>query len=281
MIDIKALQKDYETITNKLSQRGLNEELLKDLKDISFELKTKRLSLETAQEAQNKMSAEFGLMMRNKQDVTELKQKVDANKQLIASLNDEVREVEERLQNLATNIPNIPDESVPFGKDESENVELKRVLEPKKFGFKPKEHWELAELNGWIDFERGVKLTKSRFSVLKGMGAKLERALINYMIDFNSQRGFEEMWLPVLANSKVLFGTGQLPKFQDDLFKIEDEDLYLIPTSEVSLTNLYNDEIIDESVLPIKMTAFTPCFRKEAGSGGKDVRGIIRQHQFD
>jgi len=155
------------------------------------------------------------------------------------------------------------------------------VLEPREFGFEPKEHWELAERNGWIDFERGVKLAHSRFSVLRGEAARLERALINFFLDNNRQKGFEELYVPFLNNSSMLQGTGQLPKFEDDLFKIADEDLYLIPTAEVPLTNMYNDEILPESSLPVLMTAYTPCFRKEAGSAGRDTRGIIRQHQFD
>ena len=158
---------------------------------------------------------------------------------------------------------------------------MERILEPKNFEFSPKEHWELGELNGWIDFERGVKLAKSRFSALKGIAARLERALINYMLDFNRARGFEEWYVPFMANANTLTGTGQLPKFKDDLFKIEDEDLYLIPTAEVSLTNLYSDEILKEQDLPLKLTSYTPCFRKEAGSAGRDTRGMIRQHQFD
>jgi seryl-tRNA synthetase len=189
--------------------------------------------------------------------------------------------LEERLFELAATIPNIPDPDVPDGEDEADNVELKRILEPPVFDFEPKEHWELAEGNGWIDFERGVKIAKSRFSALRFEGARLERALINYMLDFNRDRGFEEVYVPFLANSESLFGTGQLPKFADDLFKVEGEDLYLIPTAEVPVTNLFRDEILKSEELPQRLTAYTPCFRKEAGSAGRDTRGIIRQHQFD
>ena len=172
-------------------------------------------------------------------------------------------------------MPNIIDDDVPLGADEDENVELKKVLEPPRFDFKPLEHWQLAEKNGWIDFAAGAKLSGSRFSVLRGQGAKLARALVNYMIDFNSSRGFELVNVPFLVSSNTLFGTGQLPKFADDLYKIDDEDLYLIPTSEVPVTNLYNDEIITENELPIKMTCYSACFRKEAGSAGKDTRGMV------
>jgi seryl-tRNA synthetase len=159
-----------------------------------------------------------------------------------------------------------PTADVPDGEDEESNVELRKVLTPPTFTFTPKEHWELAEQNGWIDFERGVKLAKSRFSVVSGMGARLERALINFMLDFNRERGFEELSVPMLVNRRALEGTGQLPKFEEDLFKVEEEELYLIPTAEVPLTNLYQDEILNGAELPIKMTGYTSCFRKEAGS---------------
>jgi seryl-tRNA synthetase len=182
---------------------------------------------------------------------------------------------------LALEIPNFPQENVPEGVDEDDNVTLRRVLEPRAFDFEPLEHWALAERNGWIDFERGVKLAKSRFAVLRGEAARLERALINFFLDRNRERGFEEMYVPYMVNAAMLQGTGQLPKFEDDLFKIEDENLYLIPTAEVPLTNMYHDEIVPGEQLPILMTAYTPCFRKEAGSAGRDTRGMIRQHQFD
>ena len=228
-------------------------------------------------------------------DINALKEECDLLKAQIALYSQEVELWENKLQELSHNIPNIPDSKTPFGEDESENVEIKKVLEPTHFNFKPKEHWELAEQNGWIDFERGVKLAKSRFSVFMGMGAKIERALINYMLDFNAKRGFSEIGTPAIANAQTLFGTGQLPKFENDLFKISEfeeeevydknakkgHELYLIPTAEVTLTNLYRDEILDEETLPLMLTAYTPCFRKEAGSAGRDTRGIIRQHQFD
>jgi len=184
------------------------------------------------------------------------------------------------LEHLAMAIPNIPDDDVPDGEDENDNIEIKKVLTPKEFSFPPKEHWELAEQNGWIDFERGVKLATSRFSVSFGMGARLERALINFMLDFNRERGFEEVSVPALVNRKALEGTGQLPKFEDDLYKIQDQELFLIPTAEVPVTNLYQDEILLIDDLPKRMTAYTSCFRKEAGAAGRDTRGMIRQHQF-
>ena len=280
MIDLKLLQKDFENVSTQLKRKGVDEELLADLKAKNEALKEAKIAYEAAQAAQNEMSKLFGAYMREKKDVTELKSKVDVNKIKVTELLDVQREAEEALITRAMAVPNLPDENVPDGEDENSNVELRKVLTPREFTFAPKEHWELAEQNGWIDFERGVKLAKSRFSVINGQGAKLERALINFMLDFNEKRGFNEVSVPQIVNRAALEGTGQLPKFEEDLYKIDGEELYLIPTSEVPLTNLYQDEIITSDELPIKMTAHTACFRKEAGSAGRDVRGIIRQHQF-
>ena len=280
MIDLKLLQKDFENVATQLKRKGVDEELLADLKAKNEALKEAKIAYEAAQAAQNEMSKLFGQYMREKKDVTELKEKVDANKIKVTELLDVQREAEEVLTTRAMAVPNLPDENVPDGENEESNVELRKVLTPRTFSFTPKEHWELAEQNSWIDFERGVKLAKSRFSVINGMGAKLERALINFMLDFNEKRGFNEVSVPQIVNRTALEGTGQLPKFEEDLYKIDGEELYLIPTSEVPLTNLYQDEIIPSDTLPIKMTAHTACFRKEAGSAGRDVRGIIRQHQF-
>ena len=186
----------------------------------------------------------------------------------------------EELEKIASRVPNIIDDDVPLGADEDENVCVKTVLEPRKFEFTPKEHYELGAKLGWLDFEAGAKLAGSRFTVLRGMGARLSRALVDFMIDFNSSRGFELVNVPFLVNAATLYGTGQLPKFEDDLYKTND-GFYLIPTSEVPVTNLYNNEIIPAENLPIKMTCYSACFRQEAGSAGKDTRGMIRQHQFE
>jgi len=279
MIDIKLLNRDFDGVTAMLQRRKVDSKLLEELRSVHQVFKAVKQELEAAQATQNEKSKLFGQYMREKKDISELKKEVEENKILIAEKQELTRIEEEKLNTILTAIPNIPDEDVPVGEDEDENVEIKKVLEPKEFSFTPKEHWELAE-NGWIDFERGVKVAKSRFSVLKGMGAKIERALVNFMLDFNAERGFGEVSVPVITNRPSLMGTGQLPKFEEDLYKIEGEDLYLIPTGEVPVTNLFQDEIIPLSELPIKMTAFTQCFRKEAGSAGRDTRGIIRQHQF-
>ena len=281
MLDIKLIQNDFDTIKEGLIKKKVDPQILEELQKLSLSTKEIRKSLEDAQAAQNSMSKLFGQYKREGQDTTELSTQVNANKELIAKLHEDVSNAEEEINSVLLTLPNIPDSDVPIGKDENENVEVKKVLTPKEFSYTPKEHWELSEQNGWIDFERGVKLAKSRFSVLAKQGARLERALINYFLDFNRERGFEEMNVPLIVNRTTMQGTGQLPKFEDDLFKIDGEDLFLIPTAEVPLTNLYADEIIPKNELPIKLTGYTPCFRKEAGSAGRDTRGIIRQHQFD
>jgi len=280
MIDLKLLQKDFDGVSTKLMRKGVSAELIQDLKTKNEELKKAKSNFETLQALQNSMSKEFGVYKREGKDISELKARVDANKIVITEALDIQRQRQEALESLAMAIPNIPDDSVPDGADENDNIELKKVLTPKEFSFSAKEHWELAEQNGWIDFERGVKLATSRFSASFGMGARLERALINFMLDFNRSRGFEEVSVPALVNRQALEGTGQLPKFEDDLYKIEGQELFLIPTAEVPVTNLFSDEILHESDLPKKMTAYTSCFRKEAGAAGRDTRGMIRQHQF-
>ncbi len=280
MIDLKLLQKDFEGISKKLQRKGVDEKLLEKVKIKFEELKEAKANFETLQAAQNAMSKEFGVYKREGKDISELKKKVDENKIRIADALEIQRLRQEELEKLAMAIANIPDDDVPDGEDEEDNVEIKKVLTPPKFSFTPKEHWELAEQNGWIDFERGVKLATSRFSVSLGMGARLERALINFMLDFNRERGFDEVSVPALVNRQALEGTGQLPKFEDDLYKIQDQELFLIPTAEVPVTNLYQDEILAADELPKRMTAYTSCFRKEAGAAGRDTRGMIRQHQF-
>jgi len=281
MIDLKYLQKNFDEASAKLLKKGVDTQTLEALKELFSTLKEANAQFEEAKAEQNKMSKLFGMYMREKKDVSELKAQIATKKEQLVGLQATARQAEEALQNVALAMPNFPDDSVPKGADEEDNVELRKVLEPRSFDFEPKEHWALAEVNGWIDFERGVKLAKSRFAVLRGDAARMERALINFFLDVNRKRGFEEVCVPFINNAKMLQGTGQLPKFEDDLFKIDGEDLYLIPTAEVPLTNLYNDEILTQKELPILLTGYTPCFRKEAGSAGRDTRGMIRQHQFD
>ena len=283
MINLKLIETNFDEFNSKLKAKKVGEDVLKNLLEAYKENKKIKLEIESLQSEQNAKSKKMGEFMKSgdKESANALKTELDSKKAQIATLNESLNESEEKLNLVAAAVPNIIDDDVPLGADEDENVELKKVLEPPRFDFKPLEHWQLAEKNGWIDFATGAKLAGSRFSVLRGQGAKLARALVNYMIDFNSSRGFELVNVPFLVSSNTLFGTGQLPKFADDLYKIDDEDLYLIPTSEVPVTNLYNDEIIAENELPIKMTCYSACFRKEAGSAGKDTRGMIRQHQFE
>lgn len=281
MIDLKYLQNNFQEASTKLSKKGVGYETLEELKALFELLKDANTRFETLKAEQNRLSKTFGEYKQKGLNTDELKSDLDAIKTTIAELQENARIADEQLETLSLIIPNFPDDDVPNGLDENDNVEIRKVLSPKEFTFEPKEHWELAQDCGWIDFERGVKLAKSRFSVLRGMGAKVERALINFFLDFNAKNGFEEFNVPLMNNSSMLKGTGQLPKFEDDLFRIEDEDLYLIPTAEVPLTNIYNDEILKKDQLPLLMTAYTPCFRKEAGSAGRDTRGMIRQHQFD
>ena len=254
-----------------------------------FELDEQRRSVivevEALQAERNAVSKEIGQLMREgKRDEAEAaKAKVAANKERIAELDDKRDEVERALFDLVAAIPNIPDASTPYGKDDSDNPEVRRWGTPRDFaadGFEPKAHWDLGPATGMIDFDRGVKLAGARFYLLGGMGARMERALINYFLEKHAAAGFKEFWSPVITNKETLFGTGQLPKFEDDLYHVQ-PDMYLIPTAEVMLTNIHRDEVLDASQLPLWYTAFTPCFREEAGSAGRDTRGIIRVHQFD
>ena len=254
-----------------------------------FELDEERRSViaevEALQAARNSASKEIGQLMREgkKEEAEAKKAEVAANKERIATLDDRRDAVEKELFDLVAAIPNIPHEDVPYGKDDSDNPEVRRWGTPRDFsadGFEPKAHWDLGPELGIIDFDRGVKLAGTRFYLLGGMGARMERALINFFIDMHNKAGFKEWWPPVITNHDSLFGTGQLPKFDEDLYHVQ-PDLYLIPTAEVQLTNIHRDEVLDGSKLPLMYTAFTPCFREEAGSAGRDTRGIIRVHEFD
>ena len=254
-----------------------------------FELDEERRSVisevEKLQAERNAVSKQIGQLMREgKRDEAEAaKAQVAANKDRIAALDERRGAVEQELFDLVAAIPNIPHESVPYGRDDSDNPEVRRWGTPRDFaadGFEPKAHWDLGPATGMIDFDRGVKVAGTRFYVLGGMGARMERALISFMVDMHVKAGFKEWWMPVITNRDTLFGTGQLPKFEDDLYHVQ-PDMYLIPTAEVMLTNLHRGEVLDASQLPLWYTAFTPCFREEAGSAGRDTRGIIRVHQFD
>ncbi|HEC1756938.1 TPA: serine--tRNA ligase [Campylobacter lari] len=277
MLDLKLLQNNFDEIAQKLKAKKVDANLLKELSDLFINLKKEKALLEEFQAFQNKFSKELATA----QDKESLKAQLSQNKEKINTQSKIVNELEEKLEQIALAIPNTPDECVPFGEDEDENVELKKVLTPPSFDFEIKEHHDLGEKLNWLDFTRGVKISQSRFCVLKNEGALLSRALVNYMIDFNRSRGFELVNVPFLVNSATMYGTGQLPKFKDDMYKVENDDLYLISTSEIPVTNLYSNEILTQEELPLKMTCYSACFRQEAGSAGRDTRGIIRQHQFE
>ncbi|HDZ5017873.1 TPA: serine--tRNA ligase, partial [Campylobacter jejuni] len=268
---------NFDEVAKKLKNKKVDENILKKLAELFGSLKKEKTALEEFQAFQNKFSKELATA----EDKENLKIKLSENKIKINEQNTKVNALENELEEIAHAIPNIPDECVPVGEDEDENVELKKVLNPPSFDFTPKEHFELGESLNWLDFVRGVKISQSRFCVLKNEGALLSRALVNYMIDFNRSRGFDFVNVPFLVNGATMFGTGQLPKFKEDMYKVDDEDLYLISTSEIPVTNLYSGEILASEILPIKMTCYSACFRKEAGSAGRDTRGIIRQHQFE
>ncbi|RTI85679.1 serine--tRNA ligase [Campylobacter jejuni] len=277
MLDLKNLQNNFDEVAKKLKNKKVDENILKKLAELFASLKKEKTALEELQAFQNKFSKE----LVTAEDKESLKAKLSENKSKINEQSAKVNALENELEEITHAIPNIPDECVPVGEDEDENVELKKVLNPPSFDFTPKEHFELGESLNWLDFVRGVKISQSRFCVLKNEGALLSRALVNYMIDFNRSRGFEFVNVPFLVNGATMFGTGQLPKFKEDMYKVDDEDLYLISTSEIPVTNLYSGEILASETLPIKMTCYSACFRKEAGSAGRDTRGIIRQHQFE
>ncbi len=281
MINLKLIETNFDEFNAKLQAKKCDSDLLKSLLDSYNDLKSKKQVLEGLQATQNAKSKELGIIARNGGDVSALKAELEQNKAAMQEIANSVATAEERLENIASRVPNIIDDDVPLGASEDENVEIKRVLEvPTELSFTPKEHFELGENLGWLDFKTGAKIAGSRFTVLRGEGAKLARALVSFMIDFNTSRGFELVNVPFLVNANTLYGTGQLPKFEDDLYKTND-GFYLIPTSEVPVTNLYADEIIAKNELPIKMTCYSSCFRQEAGSAGKDTRGMIRQHQFE
>ena len=282
MLDIKFVRENPDLVDKSCESRQNAHWDREKFFELDKERRSVIAEVESLQAERNAVSKQIGLLMREgkKEEAEAAKEQVAANKDRIAELDQRRGEVEEELTALVAAIPNIPDASVPYGKDDSDNPEVRKWGEPTQFDFEPKAHWDLGPELGMIDFDRGVKLAGTRFYLLGGMGARMERALINFMIDTHNQAGFKEWWPPVITNQDSLFGTGQLPKFEEDLYHVQ-PDLYLIPTAEVQLTNIHRDEILDASQLPLLYTAFTPCFREEAGSAGRDTRGIIRVHQFD
>ncbi len=281
MLDLAYLRENLEDARRRLSHRGFSLDV-ETFERLDSERKSLIVEAERLRALRNTASEDIARLMKAKVDVTEKRNEMKAVSQKIGELEKALGPAEEVMFRFAANIPNLPDADVPVGEGEKENVEIRRVAEPPPFNFEPKAHWDLCPALGIMDLERATKITGSRFPLLAGLGARMERALINFMLDIHTnERGYTEVVPPFMANSKSLFGTGQLPKFEEDLFKVRDTDYYLIPTAEVPVTNIYRDDIIDEQRLTVKFTAYTPCFRSEAGSYGKDVRGIFRQHQFN
>jgi len=281
MLDLTYLRENIQTARERLGHRGFSLDV-ETFQRLDSERKSLIQEVERLRQTRNTTSEEIGRLAREKVDVTEKRNEMKVVSQRIKELEESLQRVEEQLYHFAAIIPNLPDPSVPIGPTDEQNVEVRRVGEPPRFDFEPKAHWDLCPPLGILDLERATKIAGTRFPLLAGQGARVERALINFMLDIHTgEHGYQEILPPFMANSKSLFATGQLPKFEEDLFKLKDHDYYLIPTAEVPVTNIYRDDIIDGDRLPIKFTAYTPCFRSEAGSYGKDVRGVFRQHQFN
>ena len=284
MLDLGFVRDHLPLVEEKLRQRGMNPAgVIEDFHAIDVERRAAITKSETLKAQRNKATEEIAKLKKDKQDATALINQTKELREKISEAEKLAEEADARLRNILTGIPNLPDDSVPVGKSEADNVEVRRWGAPPQFDFTPKPHWELGEELGVLDLARASKLTGARFAVYWDMGAKLERALMNFMLDLHTrEHGYTEVLPPFMVNADSMYGTGQLPKFEADLFKVPhgDKDLYLIPTAEVPVTNLYRNETLDGARLPISLAAYTPCFRSEAGSYGKDVRGIIRQHQF-
>ncbi len=280
MLDIKFVRENTDKVREALEKRGYEVSLDEFL---ASEEKRRELlrQVEELRGRRNTVSEEIGRLKKQKKDATALIAEMKGVSDDIKALDEKIRELDANTSNFLLGIPNIPDDSVPVGKDETENVEVRKWGEPRDFDFKPLNHWDLGEMHDIIDFKRASKVAGARFSIMKGQGAKLERALMNFMLDLNTEKGYKEVFPPIIVNAESMTGTGQLPKFEMELFKIADPVFYLIPTAEVPVTNIHREEILKESALTLNYTAYTPCFRREAGSYGKDTRGLIRQHQFN
>ena len=281
MLDIKKIEEQTEVVKKNLGSRKFDISILDEILELNKKRKTLTTSSETQKAEINKLSKDIGELKKNKQDATELMSKVTSLKAQMEGDAKELDLIQEKQKNLLLGIPNLLDSSVPVGKDEDDNVESSRWGTPRTFDFNPADHADIGEKLGLLDFESAAKVTGARFVFYKGALARMERALANFMLDHHLNNGFTEMMTPYIANEKALIGTGNLPKFEDQLFKLQDTNWYLIPTSEVTLTNLKREMIMEEAELPYKYTAYTPCFRSEAGSHGKDVKGLIRMHQFN
>lgn len=281
MLDIKLIRENPEKINELLKRRNpdlsIDEVIAIDEERRKIQTKADELRAKRKSESQK-----IGLMKKNGENTDKIQEEVRVLGDEIKEFEEKQTELDAKQKDILLHIPNIPDETTPIGASDADNVEVYKWGEPRKFDFEFKAHWDLCEEKNLVDFERGVKLSQSRFTLYRGKGSRLERAIINFFLDYHTeQQGYEEILPPFMANSATMTGTGQLPKFAEDMYKCENEDLYLIPTAEVPVTNIYSGEILSEDDLPKYMTAYTPCFRREAGSAGKDTRGLIRVHQFN
>ena len=282
MLDVKILRTDFAKVEQALNNRNKSLDLIAGFPELDTRRRELLQESEALKNRRNVVSGEVAKRKKNKEDAEELILEMREVSDRIKAMDEEIRELEASISELMMAIPNIPHESVPVGASEEDNVEIRRWSEPRTFDFEPKAHWDIAQGLDILDFEAAAKVTGSRFTFYKGLGARLERALINFMMDLHSgEHGYEEMLPPYIVNGDSLRGTGQLPKFEEDLFKIRDTDYYLIPTAEVPVTNYYRDEILTLEDLPKHFVAYSSCFRSEAGSAGRDTRGLIRQHQFN
>lgn len=282
MLDIKKFRTEPDFVKKKIEMRGINGNIVDEILELDTKSRELTQQTEELKAKRNKASEQIALKKRQKENADE---EIAAMRSLgdeIKIIDEKLRTVKEDLRNKLVGLPNLVSDETPEGKDEEDNIEVRRVGEPRQFDFEAKAHWDLVGELKMADFERAAKVSGARFVFLTGDGARLERALMNFMLDLHTkQHGYQEMVTPQLVNAASMFGTGQLPKFEEDLFKIEKDGYYTIPTSEVPLTNFYRDEIVDGSQLPVKFTAQTACFRSEAGSAGRDTRGLIRLHQFN
>ncbi|HTR44171.1 MAG TPA: serine--tRNA ligase [Thermodesulfovibrionales bacterium] len=280
MLDIKFVRENVGIVTEALRKRNYEFSLPEFL---SLEEERRGLLKETEElrGRRNSVSEEIGRLKREQKDAAALLLEMRSVSDRIKELEEKLRVLDEKVREFLLNVPNIPHESVPRGKDENDNIEVRTWGTPGDFDFPPLNHWDIGEMLGIIDFDRASKISGARFSLMKGAGARLERALMNFMLDLNTSKGYTEVFPPILVNRESMTGTGQLPKFEMELFRVAEPEFYLIPTAEVPVTNIHRDEILSEKDLPLFYTAYTPCFRREAGSYGKDTRGLIRQHQFN
>ena len=281
MLDIKMIRQNVAMVKEKLATRNVDEAKINEFVALDEKRRAELVKVEELKKLRNDVSGEIAQLKRNKENADDKIAKMKKVGEEIKALDEQIAKIDEELTAIATTLPNLPHESTPIGKDEDDNVEVRRHGSVRAFDFEPKPHWEIAENLGILDFERGAKVSGSRFVFYKGLGARLERAIYNFMLDEHGKEGYTEVIPPYIVNSHSMFGTGQFPKFKEDVFQLANTDLTLIPTAEVPLTNYYNGEILEEADLPVYFTALSPSFRSEAGSAGRDTRGLIRLHQFN